>query len=224
LKTLALIPARGGSKGIPRKNIRRLAGKPLIAWSIQAALACPCIHSVVVTTEDEEIAQLSRTWGAQVPFMRPKELAQDDSPGMDPILHALDQLPDFDAVLILQPTSPLRTSADINSFMEFAVAQNASCAVSVCEPANSPYWMFRMENEYRLTKLLDNDDITRRQNLPPVYALNGALYFAKCSWLRQTRTFIHKETIGFTMPAERSIDIDTALDWNLAELLLSEST
>jgi len=81
-----------------------------------------------------------------------------------------------------------------------------------------------MENEYRLTKLLDNDDITRRQNLPPVYALNGALYFAKCSWLRQTRTFIHKETIGFTMPAERSIDIDTALDWNLAELLLSEST
>ena len=224
MKTLALIPARGGSKGIPRKNIRQLAGKPLIAWSIQAALACPCIDSVVVTTEDEEIAQVSRFWGAQVPFMRPPELAQDTSPGIEPILHALDQLPDFDAILILQPTSPLRTSADINAFMAFAQARMANCAVSLCEPANSPYWMFRMENDQRLSKLIDNDDITRRQNLPPVYALNGALYYANCAWLRENRTFIHRETIGFTMPAERSVDIDTPLDWKLAELLLSEST
>ncbi|PRC91484.1 cytidylyltransferase domain-containing protein [Solimicrobium silvestre] len=224
MKTLALILARGGSKGIPRKNIRLLAGKPLIAWSIQAALNCPQIDSVVVSTDDEEIAQISRTWGAQVPFMRPAELALDSSPSMDAILHALDQLPWFDTILVLQPTSPLRTTADIIACLNFAFTQQANAVVSVCEPANSPYWMYKLGADCRLSKLMDTNDISRRQDLPDVYALNGALYFAQTSWLRRTQSFLTHETVGFVMPADKSIDIDTPLDWKIAELLLSESS
>ena len=224
MKTLALIPARGGSKGIPRKNIRSLAGKPLIAWTIQAALACPQIDSVVVSTDDLEIAEISRHWGAQVPFMRPAELAQDDSPSMDTVFHALQQLPGFDAVLLLQPTSPLRSAADIQGCLELALARRACSVVSVCAPASSPYWMYTLDANDRLKKLIDSGDITRRQDLPPAYALNGALYFAATDWLRHSKTFLNDETTAYLMPPERSLDIDTPLDWKIAELLLSEPT
>src|SRR5690349_11475180 len=112
MPVLGLIPARGGSKGIPRKNIKPIAGKPLIAWTIEAALAARGLDGVVVTTEDPEIAEVARAYGAEVPFLRPMELAADETPGIDPVLHALDMLPGFDAVLLLQPTSPLRTAAD----------------------------------------------------------------------------------------------------------------
>lgn len=223
LKTLALIPARGGSKGIPRKNIRLLAGKPLIAWSIQAALESGCVDSVVVTTEDEEIAEVSRRWGAQVPFMRPAELAADDSPGMDAVLHAMGKLPGFDAILLLQPTSPLRNSADIRAMMDFVASRQANCAVSVCPAAQSPYWMMHLGADQKLTRLIESDLITRRQELPHVYTLNGALYFARTAWLAASKTFFNQETMGFVMPPEKSLDIDTELDWRMAELMLSES-
>jgi CMP-N-acetylneuraminic acid synthetase len=229
LKTLALIPARGGSKGIPRKNIRSIAGKPLIAWSIQAALACSAIDSVVVTTEDPEIADISRQWGAHVPFMRPAELAKDDSPSMDTVLHALQQLPKFDAVLLLQPTSPLRTSADIAGCLALANTQQARCIVAVSESAQSPYWMVQINEQGQIHCPFSHPVVptrtmlTRRQNLPTVYAINGALYFAQVDWLRVGQNFITQETLGYIMPPERSIDIDTPLDWKIAELLLSES-
>ena len=114
-RTLALIPARGGSKGIPRKNIRLIAGKPLIAWTIEAALRSSLLDAVMVTTDDPEIAEVASRAGAQVPFLRPAALAQDDTPGIAPVLHALDMLPGYDAVLLLQPTSPLRNTADIDA-------------------------------------------------------------------------------------------------------------
>jgi len=223
LKTLALIPARGGSKGIPRKNIRLLAGKPLIAWSIQAALACPEIERVVVSTDDAEIAEISRRWGAEVPFMRPAELAQDDSPSMDTVLHALRQLPQFDAVVLLQPTSPLRTKADIQGCLAMAATEQARCIVSISEPASSPYWMFTLEQNGSLSKLISAPEVTRRQDLSPAYAINGALYYAQTGWLRANKNFLTAETLGYVMPPEKSLDIDTPLDWKIAELLLLNS-
>ena len=154
--------------------------------------------------------------------MRPAELARDDSPSMDAILHALDQLPGFDAILLLQPTSPLRDSADINAFMHFVSTRQANCAVSVCAAAQSPYWMMNLAADQHLTRLIDSDLITRRQDLPQAYTLNGAMYFARTDWLVANQTFLNQETIGFIMPPEKSLDIDTPLDWKLAELLLKE--
>lgn len=176
LKTLALIPARGGSKGIPRKNIKPIAGKPLIAWAIEAALRSRLLDAVVVSTEDEEIAEVARQRGAQVPFLRPPELAQSDTPGIDPVLHALEQLPEFDAVLLLQPTSPLRTTEDIDACIGLAQDMPASSMVSVSEPEKHPYWMYRLGADQHLQTLIDVPPISRRQELPPVYAMNGALY------------------------------------------------
>jgi CMP-N-acetylneuraminic acid synthetase len=221
LKTLALIPARGGSKGIPHKNIRQFAGKPLIAWTIEAALACPHIDDVVVTTDDVEIAEISRLWGARVPFMRPPELAQDSSPSIDVVMHALNQLPGYDAVVLLQPTSPLRTVDDLNGLLVFARDQQAHAVVSIAEPAASPYWMYQLTSNRELKKLIETPDITRRQNLPAVYALNGALYFANIEWLKQTQSFLTDETKGYVMTRENSLDIDTPLDWEFAELVMS---
>ena len=224
LKTLALIPARGGSKGIPRKNIKPIAGKPLIAWAIEAAFRSQLLQAVVVSTEDERIAEVARQWGAQVPFLRPPDLAQDDTPGIDPVLHALEQLPEFDAVLLLQPTSPLRTTEDIDTCIRLAQHTQASSVVSVSEPETHPYWTYRLGTDQRLQTLIDVPPISRRQELPPVYAMNGALYYARVDWLRRHRTFVTSETVAYVMPPERSVDVDTLLDWKLAELLLQEQS
>jgi CMP-N,N'-diacetyllegionaminic acid synthase len=218
--TFALIPARGGSKGIPRKNIRMIAGKPLIAWTIEAALASDGLDAVIVSTEDEEIAAVSRAAGAEVPFLRPVELAADETPGVDPVLHAIDMLPDHDAVLLLQATSPLRTTADIDGLLALAERTVAPAIVSVCEPEDHPNWMYRMEEGGLLRPAIPAAEIKRRQDLPTLYSLNGAMYFARTEWLRARRSFLGPETLGYPMAPERSIDIDGPLDWRIAEMLL----
>lgn len=222
-RTFALIPARGGSKGIPRKNVKLLAGKPLIAWTIEAALASPGVDAVVVSTDDAEIAGVARHAGAQVPFMRPPEFARDDSPGIAPVLHAIDQLPDYDAVLLLQPTSPLRTTSDIDACLALAAARSAMSVVSVCEPATHPCWTYSLTDRGTLTPLMQAPMPSRRQDLPPVYALNGAMYFADVGWLRTTGTLVSAETIAYVMPHARSVDLDTPFDWLFAETLLRTS-
>lgn len=219
---LGLIPARGGSKGIPRKNIKPIAGKPLIAWAIESALRSKVLAGVVVTTDDEEIAEVARRHGAQVPFLRPAELARDDTPGVAPVLHALEQLTTYDTVLLLQPTSPLRTTADIDDCVVQARRLDAPCMVSVSEAHQHPYWMYRLDASQRLSALISAPHVTRRQDLPPVYAANGALYYADASWLRTQLTFITPDTAAYVMPAQRAVDLDTPLDWKLAELLLKE--
>lgn len=224
MSTFALIPARGGSKGIPRKNIKPIAGKPLIVWTIEAALRSSMLDAVVVSTEDEEIADVARQAGALVPFMRPAALAADATPGLDPVLHALDQLPQFDAVLLLQPTSPMRTTDDIDGCLRLAAERAVPSVVSVTEPDAHPYWTYRVDGDLRMTRLIDSAAVTRRQDLPLVGALNGALYFAAADWLRGNRSLLGPETLAYMMTRERSIDIDTPLDWKIAELLLKEST
>jgi CMP-N,N'-diacetyllegionaminic acid synthase len=222
VKVLGLIPARGGSKGIPRKNIRIIAGKPLIVWTIEAALRSYNLDAVVVTTDDDEIAEIARWHGAQTPFQRPANLARDDTPGVEPVLHALRELPGFDAVLLLQPTSPLRATEDIDACLRFAETTNAPCLVSVCAAERHPYWMYSIDEDNRLLPFVEAKQVTRRQDLPPVYAANGALYFARTDWLQQRRTFIASETMAYIMPNERSIDLDTTLDWKMTELLLMD--
>lgn len=223
MKTMGLIPARGGSKGIPGKNIKPMAGKPLIAWTIEAALRSDLLDAVVVSTDDTEIAAVARRVGAMVPFLRPTALAQDSTPGIDPVLHALDLLPEFTAVLLLQPTSPLRTTADIDACLRLARNRQAPSVVSVSEPDTHPYWTYRLGSDQSLQQFLDSPPVTRRQDLPPVFALNGALYYAQSHWLRQGRRLVGAETLAYVMPRERSVDIDNLLDWRMAELLLKES-
>jgi CMP-N,N'-diacetyllegionaminic acid synthase len=222
-RILAVIPARGGSKGIPRKNIREIAGKPLLAWTVEAAKACARISEVVVSTEDAEIAEVALRFGATVPFLRPADLARDDTPGIDPVLHAVEQLSGFDFVVVLQPTSPLRNSAHIDGCLDVAHLNNANSVVSVCEPDAHPLWTFSIDSSGHLRKFVDAPLISRRQDLPSVFVLNGAVYLARISWLKKHRVLVGPDTLPYTMSRESSVDIDSHMDWALAELLLKDA-
>jgi CMP-N,N'-diacetyllegionaminic acid synthase len=222
MSLLALIPARGGSKGIPRKNIRNLCGKPLIAWSIEVAQESDLVDKIVVSTDDEEIAEIALSYGAEVPFLRPSELAQDETPGIDPVLHALDKLPQFDMILILQPTSPLRNVSDIEGILKMCQERLAPAAVSICESSKHPNWMFYRGEDGTLSPF-ENILATRRQELPKIYSVNGALYLAKTSWLKENKSFFSTDTLGYTMPSDRSGDIDSPFDWEVVEFLMKKN-
>jgi CMP-N,N'-diacetyllegionaminic acid synthase len=214
LKTLALITARGGSKGLPRKNLLPAGGKPLIAWTIEAAVKSKFINYTALTSEDEEIITTAKRWGCDVPFRRPAELASDTAKSIDVVLHALDQIPGFDFVVLLQPTSPLRSADDIDAAFKSMLARSAPSCISVCEADQSPYWMYRLTNTNTLQSILPiQDELTRRQDLPTFYVPNGAIYIARIDWLRANRSFMTTETTAFLMPKERSIDIDSAEDF-----------
>lgn len=218
---IAVIPARGGSKGVPRKNIRIVAGKPLIAWTIEQAKKSKYIDRIILSSEDEEIIDVARGLGCEVPFVRPRELALDDIPGIDPVLHALKSVPGYDYVVLLQPTSPLRSTEDIDGTIEKCLNQGANACVTVTEPEKSPYWMFTLNSEGKMVPLIATDaKVTRRQDLPKVFALNGAVYVARCDWLIASQTFLYEETVPFLMPKSRSFDIDTELDLKICEYLL----
>ena len=221
MRILAVVPARGGSKSIPRKNVKPFAGKPLLAWTVEAALKVAKISRVIVSTDDLEIAETAQHFDADVPFIRPPELAQDDTEGVCTLLHAIKELPDFDAVLLLQPTSPLRTAEDVAGIIDLAIEQNATSVVSVCQANKHPFWMYKVAKNGTLDPFCGSEQaINRRQDLPVVYSLNGAVYFARTAWLSQTKVLIDRNTLGYVMPEERSIDIDTLFDWRLAESMM----
>jgi CMP-N,N'-diacetyllegionaminic acid synthase len=219
---LAVIPARGGSKGIPNKNVHPVAGKPLLAWTLEAARTARHLDRVIVSTDSDHIIQVARALGADVPFTRPAELARDDTPGIDPVLHALGELPGFDIVVLLQPTSPLRTGFDIDGAIGLLISSGAMACVAVTEAVNHPYWTYRIAGTGTLTPFIDlpAGATTRRQDLPRAFALNGAVYIARIPWLRESRSFLGPQTVGYEMPAERSIDIDSPQDLVVAERAL----
>ena len=220
---LAILPARGGSKGLPGKNILPLAGKPLLAWSIEAALACPEVDRVILSSDDAKIMETARALGCEVPFERPAALAGDHASGVDVILHALETLPEsYDWVVVLQPTSPLRLPQDITDCLTLCLTHDAPACVSVASE-KSPYWSYFVTPDQRMTPLLGRDNTQAgRQQLPPAYTLNGAVYVARRAWFLEHRTFVTPETRAHVMPVERSVDVDTALDFKLAGLLLEE--
>lgn len=211
-RVLGLIPARGGSKGVPGKNIFPVGGKPLIAWTIEAALKSRYVDRLVLSSDDDAIINVAKAWGCEVPFKRASHLAADDTPAVDVVLNALQQCLGYDYVVLLQSTSPLRITEDIDTALEYCVQRAAPACVSVCEAKQSPYWMFTLGESGLITPLLCGDIPTRRQDLPPVYVLNGAVYVAKVDWLHDKKTFITSQTCAYEMPVQRSIDIDTVDD------------
>ena len=219
-KVLAVIPARGGSKGVPRKNIREVGGKPLIAWTIEAAKDARCVDRVVLSSDDTDIIRVAQEYGCEVPFVRESRLAQDETTTMEVVLDILERCPGYDWVLLLQPTSPLRSANDIDEAAERCLHYDAPACVSVCRAQESPYWMFTIRAEGRLEPLLANFQFTRRQDLPPVYSLNGAIYLARTDWLRQHKKFISTGTVSYEMPVKRSIDIDFESDFQQLEIYL----
>jgi CMP-N,N'-diacetyllegionaminic acid synthase len=220
---LAVIPARGGSKGIPHKNIVDLAGKPLIAWTIETAQKSQYIDRLILSSEDERIMQVARLWGCEVPFKRPDGLAQDNTPGIEPVLHAIRNVPGYDYVVLLQPTSPLRSTEDIDSCIRNCAEKKAKACVSVTEPDQSPYWMYRINSQGCLQPVMaDEPSIYRRQDLPAVYALNGAVYVADSQWLLKEKSFLTEQTVTYKMPRQRSADIDDSMDLLFIRFLLQQ--
>lgn len=212
---LALITARGGSKGLPRKNVLLAAGEPLVVWTVKAANSAKCVDRVVLSSEDDEIMAVAKAAGCEVPFRRPANLSSDNATSIDVVLHALEQLPGYEYVVLLQPTSPLRTAADIDSAFALMLETAAPSCVSICEADQTPYWMYSVDSDSKLQRLLaEMPEIKRRQDLPPTYIINGAIYIARIDWLIANKKFIGFETVGYVMPKERSLDIDTIEDFN----------
>ena len=216
---LAVITARGGSKGLLGKNIIPLNGLPLIAWTVRAALAARCIERVVVSTENEEIADAAREAGAEVPFMRPQALATDTASSIDVMMHALDVLPRYDQAVLLQPTSPFRTATDLdNGYKLWQATPDAGGCVSVCKATESPWLMFDADRSGRLVRILPPPSGSlRRQDLPKVLVLNGAFYFIDVKRFRKEKKLVFNDSLGFEIPLERSHDIDTLEEFIAAE-------
>lgn len=219
---LAIIPARGGSKGVPGKNLRVIQGKTLLAHTVESARSSQLIDRVIVSTDDEKILAEAKRANADTPFIRPKELALDHTPSVDVIIHAINAIPNqYDYFILLQVTSPLRDVNDINQSLQLCDNVNAPACVSVTEAEESPYWMFNLNaKKSTLSPLLAKPIPTQRQACPITYVLNGAIFLANTKWFLQTKTFISNETIGYVMPKDRSIDIDTELDFDLLNCYL----
>lgn len=224
LRVLALVPARGGSKGIKNKNLVDLCGKPLIAYTIEAAKKSRYIDDVVITTDSDIIAEVGRGYGARVPFIRPAELAQDDSTTLAAVLHALNELRKqgaiFEVVILLQPTSPLRTTGDIDAAMEAFAEQGFSPLASVNAVSDHPLLIRRIENG-RLVKLLPQNSTCRRQDMPKYYRVNGSIYINLVQDVTNSTSF-NDNSIPFIMEAIHSVDIDDRIDLELASLYLQQ--
>ena len=224
LKTfLAIIPARGGSKRLPRKNILDLCGKPLIVWSIEAGLKSKYLNKVVVTSDDEEILQISQNFGATV-IKRPDELASDTATTFDAIEHSIKSLEKYDYVVLLQPTSPLRNKKHIDEAIELLEKKNADAIISVCEVEHSVLWCNTLDEDLNMSNFLSDEVLNKRsQDLPKYYRLNGAIYICKTEKLLENRGFFIKENIyAYKMDKKYSVDIDEEIDFIIAKEILKE--
>lgn len=231
MTALGLIVARGGSKGLPRKNLRPLGGRPLIVHTIEAALACRGLARTILSSEDAEIIEVARGAGCPAPFVRPGELADDRSSSLDVTLHALDWLERHEGfrpevVVLLPPTAPLRRAEHIEGALEVLRAEAGSgteAVVAVTEPDYPPYWMLTVSGG-RLSWLFpEGGAVDRRQDLPRAYRPNGSIYAIRVEALRAQRTFYPRATAPYLMPREVSVNIDSEMDFTLAELLRARS-
>ncbi len=229
MRILAVVPARGGSKSVPRKNIAKIAGKPLIAYTVQEALKVSAITDLVVSTDDDEIGAVARSLGAQVPFMRPVELATDNAQSAPVLKHCLLHMETlhgalYDAVLMLQPTTPLRRAEHIERAVQMMHDSDCESVVSVVSvEGNHPFRMKRLIGD-RLINYIEQgfEDMRPRQLLPSVYIRNGAIYLSRRDVVAKHNRIVGGHCFGFEMSHEDSINIDDRLDFKLAELLLQE--
>lgn len=224
-KILAIIPARAGSKGLPGKNIKPFGGKPMIAWTIEAAIQSQKFSKVIVSTDSDEIAEVAQHWGAEVPFLRPEHLSTDESPIIDTITYTLEKLGEkFDAVCLLQPTSPLRVSQHLIEAADLFEKSSTSSVVSVTKVDKSPQWCFWRDQDGALTPILkEGHSLNRRQDLPDAFVLNGAIYIADTEALIRERKFLFDNSVSYPMSKESSIDVDDLIDFKLAQLILGEA-
>ena len=228
MRILGLIPAREGSKGIPGKNIKILGNQPLIAYSIKDGLSGNGLTKVVVSTDGEQIAETARRFGCEVPFIRPKELAQDRTPTIDVVLHTLDFLEQsgefFDAVCLLQPTSPFRPKGFIEKCIQKFLATEADCLISVLEVPHeyNPHWTFKMDMEGALSIATGETSlIPRRQELPTAYHRDGSVYISRVSLIRDHQVLVGGKTAGILSNRHFYANLDTPKDWEKAEQWIS---
>lgn len=225
---LAIIPARGGSKGLPGKNIKELCGKPLIAWSIEAGLGSKYIDEVMVTTDSEEIARIARAFDASVPFLRPAELASDTSTSFDAIRHSInfyeiDLHKKFDYIVMLEPTSPLREKSDIDKSIEQLLSNTqASAIVGICKTESQHPAFLANKNDNNFLVGYENQDmkVLRRQEISDVYFFEGSVYVSHTKTLINMKTFYHERTLGYEVPKWKSLEIDDLDDFIMVEALM----
>ena len=217
---LAIIPARGGSKRLPKKNILNLAGKPLIAWSIEAGLNSKYIDKVIVTSDDDEILTISEKYGADT-IKRPGKLASDTATTFDAIKHTVDNSEKYDYIVLLQATSPLRDEKHIDEAIELLESKNADAVVSVCEMDHSPLWSNTLDDSLSMKGFLRDEVLNKRsQDLERYYRLNGAIYICETNKLLEKKSFFLKDNVfAYEMDRKSSIDIDEELDFKMAESL-----
>ena len=220
---LAIIPARGGSKRLPRKNILDLCGKPLISWSIEAALKSKYISKVVVSSDDEEILNISSNFGADI-IKRPYELANDTATTFDTVKHTIDNFENYDYIVLLQPTSPLRNEKHIDEAIELLEEKQADAIVSVCEMDHSPLWSNTLPEDGNMRGFLREEILNKRsQDLEKYYRLNGAVYICKTDKLLENKSFFLKDNIfAYIMDKKNSIDIDEEIDFEIAKVLINK--
>lgn len=229
-QTVGCIFARGGSKGVPRKNIRILAGKPLIAYAIESAKECPLVDRVLVSTDDPEIAEVSRKFGAEIPFLRPSELAKDDSSEWLAWQHAIQFLQQdresdpLDLFVSVPTTSPLRTSEDLSNCIQTLKESDADIVITTRKAERSPYFNMITLNEKGYAQLIipPSSEINRRQDTPQVFDMTTVAYVAKPDFILSARSLFEGKVKTVLIPTERAIDIDTELDFKIAEFLMQK--
>ena len=225
---LAVIPARGGSKRLPKKNIRFLHNKPLIAWTIEAAGGSHYVDDIIISTDDDEIIDIARALDIQIPFKRPEELATDDATSIDVVLHTLDFLATknqhYDYIILLQPTSPMRNSEDIDEGIRYFFDRKADSVIGVCEAEHNPIWSNTLPKNNSMDNFLPSRyNNMRSQELPIYYRINGAFYMTNTAVLKQYHSFFVPSNIyAFVMSQEHSVDIDTELDFIIASSLIHQ--
>lgn len=217
-RVLAVIAARGGSKGLPRKNLAAFRGRPLIHWTILAAQASKRVDRVILSSDDAEIIAAAAEAGCEAPFVREARLATDEAASLNVVLDAVDRVGGHEVVVLLQPTSPLRTAEDIDGVLAAMEEAGADSCVSVVAAETHPYLVYWPDEAGRAQAYVERDgERTRRQDFPPAFSLNGAVYAARVKWLRRSGGFVVPgETLLYEMPASRSADIDTQSDLDAA--------
>lgn len=221
-RILGLVTARGGSKTVPGKNIRPLGGLPLIAWTVRAALDSAFLDRLILSTDSAEIAAAAAEYGCEVPFMRPAELATDTATSAQVVRHALENLDEpFDLFVLLQPTSPLRTAADIDACIRVCQQQQAPSVVSINAVREHPSLMYSWKKDGRLVPFAERPS-PRRQDWAPLHILNGAVYVCRTEHFLQTDSLMDEFTLGYEMPTDRSADIDTELDLAICQCIVQE--
>lgn len=219
-RVLGIIPARGGSKRLPGKNVMPLQGKPLIAWTIEAGLTATCIDRLILSTDDAEISKVALEYGCEVPFARPQEFATDEASSLDVVRHALSQIPGFTHFVLLQPTSPLRRASHIDEAFQLMCASDTSACVSMRKSIESPYWMYTIREDGCISPVARDLTSNRKQELPETYIPNGAIFISRIDKFLYEKSFYSNNTIPYLMSFQDSVDIDTPEDFKFVESLL----